>query len=274
MHILIVGAGEVGSSIAADLAPTHDVVVVEKDPAVAEDLTFSLDVLAIEGDGTHLDVLRDAGLQEADMVIAATDSDETNIVISGTAKTVSDTFTIARVKRRGFLSTWQQSHGAFGVDFMVCSDLVTAEAIYRISELPHAHDVDMFSEGLVRMVELEVEPDSTIVGHTVQEADQYASMTFAAIFREDELIVAKGETTIEARDRIVIIGSPDSVRNFATDIATDGEREIDDIVIVGGSKTGEQTAGVFEEHDYRPRLIEQDHDRARELAEDLSKTTV
>ncbi|MEF8772950.1 Trk system potassium transporter TrkA [Halodesulfurarchaeum sp.] len=274
MRILIVGAGEVGSSIAANLAPTHDVVVVERDPTVVEELTFSLDVLAVEGDGTNLDVLEDAGIDQADMVIAATDSDETNIVISGTAKTVTDTFTIARVKRERLLSTWQQSNSAFGVDFMVCSDLVTAEAIFRISELPHAHDVDTFSDGLVRMVELEIEPESSIVGQSVQEADQYESMTFAAIFRDGELIVAKGETTIEAGDRIVVIGSPNSVRTFAVDIATEGEREIDDIVIIGGSKTGHQTARVFEEHGYQPRLIEQDHDRARFLAEELSNTTV
>ncbi len=274
MHILIVGAGEVGSSIAANLAGTHDVVVIESDPEVVDELTFSLDVLAVEGDGTDLDVLEEAGIERADMVIAATDSDETNIVISGTAKTVSETFTIARIKRRSLLTTWQQSHGAFGVDFMVCTDLVTAEAIFRISEVPHAHDVDTFSNELVRMVELGVEPDSPIAGKTVHEADQYDSMTFAAIFREEQLIVVTGDTTIEAGDNIVVIGSQDSVRSFATEMATEPDEEISDIVVVGGSKAGHQTARVFEEHGYRPRLIERDSDRARYLAEELSNTTV
>ncbi|MFP4530186.1 MAG: Trk system potassium transporter TrkA [Halodesulfurarchaeum sp.] len=274
MRILIVGAGEVGSSIAANLASNHDVIVVERDPEVVDDLTYSLDVLAIQGDGTEMDVLRDAEIGRADMVIAATDSDETNIVISGTAKTISDAFTIARIKRRSLLSTWEEAHGAFGVDFMVCTDLVTAEAIFRISEVPHAHDVDSFSNDLVRMVELKIGPQSPIAGKTVSEADQYNSLTFAGIFRDGELKVATGETTIEAGDNLVVIGSKESVRSFATETAAEPDENIEDVVIIGGSKAGHQTARVFEEHGYRPQLIEQDRDRARYLAEALSKTTV
>ena len=274
MRILIVGAGEVGSSIAANLADTHEVVVVERDPAVVEELNFSLDVLAVQGDGTDLEVLQEAGVERADMVIAATDSDETNIVISGTAKTVTETFTVARVKRRRLLSTWEEAHGAFGVDFMVCTDLVTAEAIVRIAEVPNAHDVDTFSNGLVRMVELIVEEGSPIVGQSVKEADRGDSMTFAAIFRDEELIVVTGETTIQAGDRLVVIGSQESVRAFAAESARDTDEGIDDVVVIGGSKVGHQTARVFEEQGYRPRLIEQDPDRARFLAEALSKTTV
>ncbi|MDZ7850372.1 MAG: Trk system potassium transporter TrkA [Halodesulfurarchaeum sp.] len=274
MRILIVGAGEVGSSIAANLAPNHDVIVIEQDPEVVDDLTYSLDVLAIQGDGTEMDVLREAEIGRADMVIAATDSDETNIVISGTAKTISDAFTIARIKRRSLLSTWEEAHGAFGVDFMVCTDLVTAEAIFRISEVPHAHDVDSFSNDLVRMVELKIGPESPVVGKTVSEADQYDSMTVAGIFRDGELKVATGETTIEAGDNVVVIGSKGSVRSFATETAAEPDENIEDIVIIGGSKAGHQTARVFEEHGYHPRLIEQDPERARYLAEELSKTTV
>ncbi|MFB6085989.1 MAG: Trk system potassium transporter TrkA [Halodesulfurarchaeum sp.] len=274
MRILIVGAGEVGSSIAANLAATHDVVVVERDPAVVEDITYSIDVLAIQGDGTEMDVLQEADIDRADMVIAATDSDETNIVISGTAKTISDAFTIARIKRRSLLRTWEQSHGSFGVDFMVCTDLVTAETIFRISEVPHAHDVDSFSNDLIRMVELEIDPESPIVGKSVHEADRYDSMTFAGIFRDGDLIVVTGETTIEAGDNLVVIGSETSVRSFASETAAHPEETIEDIVIIGGSKAGHQTARVFEEHGYRPRLIERDPDRARYLAEELSKTTV
>jgi trk system potassium uptake protein TrkA len=274
MRVLIVGAGEVGSSIAENLAGTHDVVVIEQDPEVVEELNFSLDVLAVEGDGTDLDVLHEAEVERADMVVAATDSDETNIVISGTVKTVTDAFTVARVKERRLLSTWEQTHGAFGVDFMVCTDLITAEAIFRIAEVPNAHDVDSFSNGLVRMVELQIEPGSPIDGLTVEAADEDNSMTFAAIFRDDELIVVTGETTIRAGDKVVVIGSQDSVRRFATETASESEERIEDVVIVGGSKVGHQTARVFEEHGYRPRLIEQDPDRARYLAEELSHTTV
>ena len=274
MRILIVGAGEVGSSIAANLAKNHDVVVIETDEAVVEDLNFSLDVLAVQGDGTDLEVLEEADVRRADMVIAATDSDETNIVISGTAKTIADIFTIARVKRRRLLTTWEQSQGAFGVDFMVCTDLISAEAIFRTSEVPNAHDVDTFANGLIRMVELNIEVGSPIAGQRVADVDIAETLTFAGIFRDDELIVVTGDTTIEAGDKLVVIGSQEAVQDFAAETAVESPNGIDDVVIIGGSEVGYQTARLFEANGYHPRLIEQDRYRARELSELLTDTTV
>src|SRR6056297_1190803 len=118
MHVIIIGAGEVGSSIAASLADTHEVVVIDVDPDRVDALTYSEDVLAIHGDGTSIATLREAGIEEADMVIASTDDDETNLVTCGTAKTVHDPFTIARVKNVDYLETWRRAadQQAFGVD--------------------------------------------------------------------------------------------------------------------------------------------------------------
>jgi len=195
MRVIVVGVGEVGRSIAANLETTHDVVVIERDSELVEELTYSHDVLTIEGDGTELETLREAGVDRADLVIACTDSDETNVVICGASKTISDAFTIARVRRRTLLETWEGSQGAFGVDFMVCTDLLTAQTIFRICGLPAAQDVDMFAGGLVRMAEFDVGPASPIANETISEADRYDSLTFAAIFRDDEMIVASGDNS-------------------------------------------------------------------------------
>ena len=274
MRIVIVGAGEVGKAIATNLEASHDVVVIDRDSNLIDNLTYSLDVLAIEGDGTELETLRDAGIVRADLVIACTDDDEVNVVICGVAKTITDTFTIARVRRRTLLETWEGSQGAFGVDFMICTDLLTAQTIFRISGLPGATDVDMFAGGLVRMAEFEIGMGSPVAGQTVQEADQYDSLTFAGVFREEEMIVAKGDTIIYEGDRIVVIGSPESVNGFAGDITSPKDDGTEEVVIVGASEVGLQAAREFEENGYRPRLIEQDHDRAREVAEKLPKTMV
>ncbi|WP_460922693.1 Trk system potassium transporter TrkA [Salinarchaeum chitinilyticum] len=274
MRVIIVGAGEVGRSIASNLEGTHDVVVIDSDPAVIEELTYSMDILPVEGDGTDLEVLREAGIEQADMLLACTDVDETNIVACGAAKTVADVFTVARVKRRGLLDTWEHADDAFGVDFMVCTDLLTAEAIFRISGLPRALDVDQFADGLVRMVEFELDEDSPVVGKTVAEADQFDSMTFAGVFRDEDLIVPQGDTRFAAGDRVVVIGSEDSIREFADEVTAAPAQDADDVVILGGSELGFQIAKLFEDRGYRPRLIEVDHDRARELAERLPNTTV
>ncbi len=274
MRVIVVGAGEVGRSIAENLQDSHEVVVVDRDGELVDELSYALDVLAVRGDGTEIGTLREAGVEDADLLIASTDSDETNVVVCGAAKTGSDAFTIARVRRRSLLETWEGAPGAFGVDFMVCTDLLAARTIFRISGLPSAQAVDIFAGGLVRMAELEVAPESSVAGTTVREADRYDSLTFAAIFREEEMIVATGETAIRAGDRLVVIGSQESVTDFATDVAVRDDQGAKEVVIVGASEIGFQAAREFEEHGYRPRLIEQDHDRAREAAEALPKTMV
>ena len=274
MYVLIVGAGQVGKMIAASLADSHDVAVVERDPTIVEELTYSYDVLSVQGDGTELEVLREAGLEQADLLVACTDRDETNIVVCGTAKSVCDAFTIARVRRRTLLNTWQGSQSAFDVDFMVCTDLLVAQTIFRISGFPQAQDVEIFAGGLVRMAEFEIGPESPLVGKRVSEVDQYESMTFAGVFRNGEMVVARGDTEFRANDRIVVIGSPDSVTEFAIAAVPDTTASTDDVVIVGGSTIGFQTAHEFEVHGFEPRLIERDHERAREIAEALPGTFV
>ncbi|NGM69402.1 Trk system potassium transporter TrkA [Natronolimnobius sp. AArcel1] len=274
MRVVIVGAGEVGRAIAHNLEEAHDVVVIDRDSTLVEDLTYSLDVLALQGDGTERETLEEAGVDRADLVIACTDHDEANVVVCGTAKTISDAFTIARVRQRTLLETWEGSQGAFGVDFMVCTDLLTARAITRITDLPATQDVDTFVGGLVRMAEFEIDAESPVAGSTVHEADQYDSLTFAGVFRGEEMIVATGDTVLQPGDRVVVIGSASAVTEFARDIVPATADNGNEIVIVGASEIGFQAAREFEEHGYQPRLIEQDSDRARTVAEKLPNTMV
>jgi trk system potassium uptake protein TrkA len=207
------------------------------------------------------------------MVIASTNSDEANIVACATAKTVGDAFTIARVKKVEYLRTWERSGRAFDVDFMVSTDLLTAETIVRIAGLPGARDVDTFAEGAVRMAEFEVTAETPIAGQTVADADRFPSLTFAAVLREDAILIPDGDTVIEAGDDLVVIGSPDSVGAFARDLST-GVDDVDDVVVFGGSTVGSQTARLFSNSKLDARLVENDADRARELAEALPDTVV
>ena len=275
MRVVIVGAGEVGTSIAKSLASDHDVVVIDIDPDRAEQVKYDLDVMTLPGDGTSISTLGTADVESADLFIASTDNDQTNLVACETAKTLAEPFTIARTKSVEYLRTWELTEKAFGVDFMVCSDLLSAENIVRVVGLPSAIDVDPFAGGLVQMAEFEIEAESPIAGQTVAEADRFESLTFAGLFRDDELILVRGDTRIEAGDRAVVIGSPESVQGFASDLtpeATPGDA--DEIVIIGGSKIGYQTARLLEERGLSPRIIEQNPERARYLAEELPNTLV
>jgi trk system potassium uptake protein TrkA len=275
MHVVVIGAGEVGTSIAGSLAQSHDVVVIDIDENRAEQLKYELDVMTLAGDGTSLSTLRKAGVEGADMVIASTDDDQTNLVACETAKTIADPFTIARTKSVEYLRTWEMTKKAFGVDFMVCSDLLSAENIVRVVGLPAAVDVDPFAGGEIQMAEFEIMEGSPVAGQTVAEADRFESLTFAGIFRDDEMILPQGATEIRAGDRAVVIGSPTSVQGFASDLAPEKTPgEADEIVIIGGSEIGYHTARLLEERGLNPRLIEQNHERARYLAEELPNTLV
>lgn len=275
VHIVIAGAGEVGTSIADSLAADHEVVVIDIDEDRIEEIKYELDVLTIAGSGTNSDILEEAGADEADLVIASTDRDETNLVICGTAETFGDPFTIARVTSAEYQRTWERTEDAFNVDFMVCSDLKTAERIVNVLGLPAAIDVDPFADGLVQMAEFNIVETSPVAGETVEVADRFESLTFAALFRDGEMILPRGDTVIEAGDRAVVIGSPESVQTFAGDLAPEATPgEADEIVIVGGSEIGYHTARLLEERGFTPRLIERDAERARELAEKLPDTLV
>jgi trk system potassium uptake protein TrkA len=275
MRVVIIGAGEVGTSIAGNLSSDHDVVVVEEDETRAEQLKYELDILSIAGDGTSLETQEAADIGDADMFIACTDDDRTNLVACGTAKTLGDPFSIARVKSIEYLRTWERKHGAFGADHVVCSDLLTAENIVRVIGLPTAIDLDLFVGGLVHMAEFEIVSGSPVGGQTVAEADRFDSLTFAGLFCDGELVIPDGTTRIETENRAVVIGSPESVRAFGSDIAPEGTaKRADDVVIAGGTEIGYHTARLLEEQSAKPRLIEANEDRARTLAEQLPDTVV
>jgi trk system potassium uptake protein TrkA len=273
MYVVIVGAGEVGSSIAESLASDHDVAVIDIDGSRVESLMYDTDVLGIEGDGTDLDTLEEANVADADILIASTDDDETNIVTCSTTMALTDAFTISRVKKAKFLRTWERSAGAFGIDHMVATNLLTAETIARVVGLRAAQDVDMFADGLVQMAEFTIPDSSPVANLTVKEADRYESLTFAAVLRDDTVAIPRGGTVLEPGDDVIVIGSPGSVQTFSRELEPD-DGDTRNVLIIGGSDIGYHTARLLQERGLKPRLVERDHDRAREIAEALTGTTV
>lgn len=275
MKVVIVGAGEVGESIARNLCENHNVTIVDVEEERVEELNYSLDVLAITGDGTDVETLQSADTDTADMFLAATDDDESNIVACATAKAISDAFTVARIKDSKYLRTWEQNESAFGIDFMVATNVLAAEAIARVTALPTARDADFFASGTVQMAEFDVCENSPIAGNTVEETDVYSSLTFAAILRNGDVEIARGDSRIEIDDRVVVIGSSQSVHEFARDCVPEEMREeASEVVIAGGSEIGYHVARLLNEQGLSTRLVEEDKSRARKLAEALPNTMV
>ncbi len=275
MRVVIVGAGQVGTSIAADLSADHEIILVDADADRIEEIKYDLDAMTVIGDGTSLTTLENAGVTEADMVIASTDDDRVNLIVCETASTMGDPFTIARTKQAKYLQTWEREQRAFGVDLMVCSNLRAAEDIVRVVGLPAAIDVEPFADGLVNMAEFEIDPESPISGQTIADADRFDQLTFVGLFRDGDVILPQGGTVIKTGDRAVVIGTPTSVQAFADDITPAATlNETDNIVIVGGTQIGYHAARLLEQQGFSPQLVEERSERARQLAEELPETLV
>ncbi|WP_457754128.1 NAD-binding protein [Thermococcus sp.] len=136
MKVVIVGVGRTGFLIAKWLSMNHEVTVIDRNPEILDEITYMLDVLAINGDATLPEVLKKADVDKADYVIATTDNDQTNIIVSALSKTLGNPFTIARVKRMEYLKVWGYGRKTLGVDLMVCAAPLVAEGIVRVVDYP------------------------------------------------------------------------------------------------------------------------------------------
>lgn len=275
MDIIIIGGGLVGTTIARDFQSEHDITIVESDAERADELEQRYDVLVQEGNGTKLEVLEQVGAETADIILASTNNDETNIVACATAKVISDAFTVSRVRSIEYYHTWLHEPRTFGVDHMVCTNLLTAQEIVNLLSLPAAHYVEGFSNDLVLMAEFDVSEESAIAGQSVRELDRFNSLTFAAIIDNGSVTIPDGQSVVRPGNRVVVIGSPVSVRAFSNElVAYTASEDTDEVVVVGGSGIGHQVSKLLSERAFSTVLLEEDGERARRLAEELPDVRV
>jgi trk/ktr system potassium uptake protein len=275
MKIFVIGAGQVGSTVVEALHHEHQITLIDLDRSRLQSLAHQYDISTAEGNGASRRTLQDAGIRDADLLIACTSRDEVNIVAATLAKKVSpETLTIVRTANVEFLELWQERE--LDVDFMVSSALETAHAVSRIIGIPAARQTDVFADGQVQMVEFDVvkaEDSNAVVGRQLREAAIPAESKVASIIRGDRMIVPRGDESILAGDRVVIIGSPEAAKSWS-EILAPRERRVDDVVIVGAGQTGVAIATLLLAQGIRVRLIEAKAERARQVAEELPDVRV
>jgi len=276
MKVVVIGVGQVGRSVAHALSEEHEVVAVDKDPERLERIRAETDVLTYEGNGARLEVLKTAGIQEADLVIGSTSDDRSNILICSTARALNeDAFTIARVAETEYLATWSQLQEAFNVDFMVGADHLTARNIVEVVGLPTARNVERFGQGRVVMAEFTIPEESPVAGKTVQALRLNDGVNLVAVFDDDNMEIVRGTTRLRPGTRLLVIGRPSQVEQFAGTLTpkapVQGARQI---MILGGGEIGYQTARMLEQRGLQPRLVEKNPDRAQALAQELPNTLV
>ena len=274
MKIVVLGAGNVGRAVVEALHSEHDMTVVDVDDARLTPLADRYDVRTVEGNGTTKRVMREAGIQHADLLIACSPREEANLVCAMLGRKLSNARVIVRTSSVEYLEAWRERE--IDVDFMVSSELETGNAVSSLIGIPAARQTDVFADGKVQIVEFDIPEDAStgrLIGRPLREAAIPDDSKVVAIIRGAQLILPRGSEVIEPGDRIVVIASPASAREWSRQIARGGQ-EVDELVVFGAGQMGSTIARVLLHRDVRVRLVDSDHRRATEAAEALPEARV
>jgi trk system potassium uptake protein TrkA len=278
MKIIILGAGQVGSSVADNLASeANDITVVDVNAQLLHEMQERLDLRTIQGHASHPEVLMRAGAEDADMIIAVTNSDETNMIACQVAYTLFHTPTkIARVRELGYLSYPQLfSQDALPVDVMISPEQLVTDYIQRLIEHPGALQVLDFAGGRVRLVGVRAVSGGPLVGNQLSALAEHMPGTdarVAAIYRQGRAIRPEGDTVIEADDEVFFIAAAKNIRAVMNELRRQ-EKPFKRLIFAGGGSIGRRLCAALE-GEYRVKLIEKDAVYAEKVAEELENTIV
>ncbi|MCL2636097.1 MAG: Trk system potassium transporter TrkA, partial [Betaproteobacteria bacterium] len=274
MKVIILGAGQVGTSVAEGLvSEKNDITVVDFDSARLAYLQERFDLRTVVGNAATPSTLRRAGADDADMIIAVTQSDQTNLVACKLAHGVFNIPTrIARLRSEDFLKDESLlSSYQFAVDFALCPEQVITDYIRRLVEFPEALQVLSFARGRVSLVAVRAYEGGALVGKPIRALRDLLPIEMdariAAIFRRDQPVTPEGDTVVEAGDEVFLLAAAENIRPVLHQLRRLVNR-VQRIMIAGGGNIGMRLAKSLEEH-YEIKLLESRRERAELLANEL-----
>ncbi len=280
MRVIIIGAGVVGYTIAEKFSREgQDIILIEKDEKRIKEVKESLDVRIIHGSGSSPQVLMEAGIEKADMVIAVTDSDEVNMIACLIADTQSKVpKKIARIRNPDYLEyTRIFEKDSLDLDLIINPEKVAAERILKIIEVPGAIDVMDFMEGRLKLVGCRLDSGSGLVGKKINDIRELytdVDLIIASIYRGDETILPSGNTVLRPADIVFALTPPDTATRLVALFRRGEELPTNRCIIVGGGDVGYYLARPMEELGYQVKIIEKNEERCNFLAEKLDRTIV
>ncbi len=278
MRIIILGAGQVGASVAEALASeANDITIVDVDRESLAQLADHLDVRTLAGNAAYPSVLRDAGIEDADMLVAVTQSDQTNLVACKIARSLFNVPTrIARLRSPDFLDNDLLSKDNFAVDFAICPEQDITDYICKLIQFPEALQVLEFANGVVTLVGVRAYQGGLLVGKPIQAMREHlpagVDARIAAIFRERQPIDPDGQTVIEPGDEVFLLAATAHIRTVLKELRRMLE-PVRRVMIAGGGNIGSRVAATLGGR-YEVKLIERDRPRAEQVANRLSDTLV
>lgn len=275
MRIVIVGCGKVGTSIASQLnAEGHDIVVVDIDRNAVQNLSNSLDVMGIEGNGASYEVLAEAGAEKADLVIAAAALDEVNLYTCLMAKAAGTTHTIARVRNPQYAADIHRIKDTLGLSMSINPELTAAKEMSRLLRFSGALEIDTFSRGSVELIKVALPENSAIANKRISQIDVLKGrVRICLVERGDEVFIPNGDFVLQGGDRISVASKVDVAAKFFKRISVSIGKSRD-VILLGGGKISFYLAKNLLDSGASVKIIEKNPDRCWELTNILPEAVV
>ena len=276
MKIVIAGAGVVGESLCSELsAEGNDVILIEKEEKILNKIVENYDITGLVGNGASYETLLEAGTDTADIFIAATESDELNIISSIVAKKIGTKFTIARVRNPEYSSNMQFVRKDLGISFMINPELEAAKSIANKLMFPFALSVENFFGQRAGFISIRVQKDNFLNGMQLKELEFSSKdkVIICTVRRGEDVFIPSGDFTILEGDIVHIAGSKEAVHKFYDKIEK-SNLKIDSALLVGGGTISHYLIGKLLENKIKVKVIENNKERAEKLSESYPKAIV
>ncbi|MFF8637336.1 Trk system potassium transporter TrkA [Streptomyces pilosus] len=272
MRVIVVGAGQVGHTVVKSLAETHECTVIDIDEARLQALSHTYDVRITRGSGTRRETLLEAGVADAELVLACTSRDEVNLVIAMLARRLSSARTVVRATGTDYLAAWRA--GDLDVDLLVSTAYETASAVARVLHVPGARHVDFFAGGEVVVLGMDVHGarPPRFAGRPLSDAGLPGDSRVVAVVRDGEWIRPTGREVVRPGDWVIVMASPAAARAWGRLVS--GADPVGEVALFGAGRRGTAIARVLLDAGISVRVVEPDAERARAAADALDRARV
>lgn len=277
MKIIIIGTGKVGFSLAEQLLnEKHDITIVDTQDSALRRATDALDIMSVKGNGVSTDTLREAGAEDADLLVAATNSDEVNMVCCLTAKHLGAKYTIARIRNPEYNLGLHELKKNMGIDMVINPENATAVEISRLLRFPSAANIETFCRGRVELMGFRLQEGDFLVNqplHALSAQVKQLSLLVCAVDRDGEVTIPNGSFVPQVGDKLYLIGRPTSLDQFFRLLGRYSPK-VKTVFIVGGGKISAYLTAILEKMKMRVKIVELSEKRCRLVSEMMPRTTV
>jgi len=277
VKIIIIGTGKVGFSLAEQLLnEKHDITIVDTQDSALRRATDALDIMSVKGNGVSTATLREAGAEDADLLVAATNSDEVNMVCCLTAKHLGAKYTIARIRNPEYNLGLHELKKNMGIDMVINPENATAVEISRLLRFPSAANIETFCRGRVELMGFRLQEGDFLVNqplHALSAQVKQLSLLVCAVDRDGEVTIPNGSFVPQVWDKLYLIGRPTSLDQFFRLLGRYSPK-VKTVFIVGGGKISVYLTAILEKMKMRVKIVELSEKRCRLVSEMMPRTTV